>query len=416
MSYFLLPKVYSKIYKIIEYNEEPENATENDISKSLYSYLLNIKSKIDEYSQWDVIKKYTNPYEYIHTMVSSSRNSVCKYKPISRSYFKMIEIVNTFHLLETFSPDYPTAAPELYLCPPPPGLSPRAPSPETGAGFRSFHLAEGPGGFIEAIANMRRNPRDVYIGMTLIDDKNENVPGWKKSRAFLAKNPNIIIERGADGTGNILSLENLNYCCENYGSSMDFITGDGGFDFSLNFNEQEKVIIPLLFAQLCYAIIMQKRGGTFILKIFDCFMNSTVDIIYILCAFYKKVYIIKPQTSRYANSERYVVCMGFLHSTNHDFVEYFRRAFVDMLHAESIKKNQIIPRFLNCKIQYLFIKRLEECNSVIGKQQLENIYNTINLLENKHKNERIEYMKKSNIQRCIDWCIENNMPYNQCMD
>ena len=48
------------------------------------------------------------------------------------------------------------------------------------------NLAEGPGGFIEALAYLRQNPSDKYHGMTLIDKKNNKVPGWKKAELFLA--------------------------------------------------------------------------------------------------------------------------------------------------------------------------------------------------------------------------------------
>ena len=34
---------------------------------------------------------------------------------------------------------------------------------------------------------------------------------------------------------------NLLYCFEKYGNSMDLITGDGGFDFSIDFNKQETI-------------------------------------------------------------------------------------------------------------------------------------------------------------------------------
>ena len=45
-----------------------------------------------------------------------------------------------------------------------------------------FHLAEGPGGFIEALAHARDNNNDSYIGMSILDDMHDpNIPGWKKS-------------------------------------------------------------------------------------------------------------------------------------------------------------------------------------------------------------------------------------------
>ena len=94
------------------------------------------------------------------------------------------------------------------------------------------------------------------------------------------KYKNIILENGADGTGNLLNLENLKYCREKYSSSMDLITGDGGFDFSMDFNYQEIFISKLLFAQVAFAVTMQKQGGSFVLKIFDCFMEHSVDLMY----------------------------------------------------------------------------------------------------------------------------------------
>ncbi|GAG42231.1 unnamed protein product, partial [marine sediment metagenome] len=69
--------------------------------------------------------------------------------------------------------------------------------------LKSYHLAEGPGGFIEAFTFMRKNKRDIYYGMTLIDNSNNKVPGWKKTDDFLSKNKNVIIDYGKTKTGNL---------------------------------------------------------------------------------------------------------------------------------------------------------------------------------------------------------------------
>ena len=69
------------------------------INISLREYLTNIKAEIDNVQgKWDIIKKVTNKYEYINSCVSveglkGANTSVCAHKPISRSYFKMIEIL-----------------------------------------------------------------------------------------------------------------------------------------------------------------------------------------------------------------------------------------------------------------------------------------------------------------------------------
>ena len=131
--------------------------------------------------------------------------------------------------------------------------------------IKAFYLADGPGGFIEAFCRYRNNLQDNFYGMT-IQDQDANVPGWKKSQAFLHKYPNVYIENGIDKTGNILNEDNFTHISREYAHSMDIVTGDGGFDFSSDFNNQEKLACNLIFAEICFAILMQKKGGSFIIK------------------------------------------------------------------------------------------------------------------------------------------------------
>ena len=378
MTYYLLPRTDILLYKKLglDLKDVPPEVI---ISNSLSSYLYEIKHKIDkQVKEWDVFKKYTNPYEYINTPIPFNKKCVSKHKYLSRSYFKMIEIINTF---------------DIYF-----GEKP----------IKSFHLAEGPGGFIEALIDVRKCPEDLYVGMTILEDTSDpNIPAWKKSANFLKKNKNIFIECGSDNTGNILSLENFVYCTEKYASSVEFITADGGFDFSLDFNKQEINIAKLLFAQICFALTMQKRGGSFVLKIFDCFMQHTIDLLYLLSSFYERVAIIKPNTSRYANSEKYVVCKGFLFSKNHDFYPYLHSAFSKM-----ILEDNYVHRFLEFPISYIFLIKLEEYNAIFGERQIENIQYTLSLIENKSKQERINMLINTNIQKCINWCIKYKIEYN----
>jgi len=351
------------------------------ISKTLQKYLITIKEQIDKYSaKWDNFKKYTNPYEYIHSVVPSAKTPVCKYKPLSRSYFKMIEMM---HMLEIVK-DY-----------------------ENIPSINTFHLAEGPGGFIEAIVQVRENTNDKYYGMTLINNNDENVPGWRKSKDFLSKNSNVEIITGADGTGNLLNSENLIHCYNHFANTMDIITGDGGFDFSIDFNKQETLATNLVFSQICFAIVMQKKGGTFIIKIFDVFNKSSVDLIYILNCLYDKIYITKPHTSRYANSERYVVCRGF---KLRDSTTFFER-FIQIYNENPFDKP--ITNFLNIEYSNFFINKLEEINAILGQYQIENINSTINLIVNKQNTDKLEMIKKNNIQKCINWCNKYKQSCNK---
>ena len=50
-----------------------------------------------------------------------------------------------------------------------------------GNSINSFHLAEGPGGFIEAMTHLRQQfKNDKYYGMTLINENCNIIPVWKK--------------------------------------------------------------------------------------------------------------------------------------------------------------------------------------------------------------------------------------------
>jgi 23S rRNA U2552 (ribose-2'-O)-methylase RlmE/FtsJ len=395
--------------------EIKENMNHEDANQRENNYISDSqKHKKNRDSNWDIYKKYTNPYEYIDSIIPFKKIAVSKHKHLSRSYYKMIEIIHTFKLFFVDEPKTHITGQQHDMRDNRYTLSNENRELEyVKKPISSFHLAEGPGGFIEAFAKIRNCKEDTYIGMTLLDDKNDpNIPGWKKTDAFLKKNPNVFIELGADKTGNILSVENFVYCINKYGSSMEFITGDGGFDFSIDFNNQENNISKLLFAQICFAVCMQKHHGVFILKIFDCFMQHTVDLLYILSSFYEKVYITKPQTSRYANSEKYLVCKGFLFSHCEPFYDNIYNSFLKMTSENTICSPPLSHRYLNISISKCFLSKLEEYNAIFGQQQIENIHYTLSIIKNNVKQEKMHQLIKINIQKCIQWCIRYNVEYN----
>ena len=331
---------------------------------------------------WDKYKKYTNPYEFIHTVVPNTKQSVCIYKPLSRSFFKMIEMCKLFNILQDLPHD---------KC-------------------KTFHLAEGPGGFIEAIVMLRKNKTDQYYGMTLLEDSNSNVPGWRKSKAFLEEHPNIFIEKGVDGKGDLMNAKNLLHCYKNYKGQMDLVTGDGGFDFSVHYLSQEMVSASLILCQISFAIALQKVGGTFIIKMFDTFTKISLDILYLLSNIYETVYFVKPHTSRYANSEKYIVCKIF-QLGDKSRQEMINALYKVILQIEDSKGCCSIDGLFTFALPYYFVNRVEEYNAIFGQQQVENIGSTLVLIDNS-KYDKLETIKKQNMQKCVSWCQQHYLDYN----
>ena len=478
MSIFLLPKIFHSMKEDDIVFNMTDCVPNTFLSNSLYQTLCETKIQIEQTDGWDNYKKLTNPFEFIHTVVPNCKSQVSRLVPLSRSFYKMIEICTHFDLFnlkcnnndnnnETLfdyinninidrrddigwcthdsyyynivsrnnSQNKNCFGNELsnlsnnsnnsFIIKNDKGnteiqvpLFPNSQNSQNSQNshsylpalnMTSFHLAEGPGGFIEAVCYMRNNPNDTYYGMTLTNNDSK-CPGWKKSKRFLEEHPNVIIEKGIDETGNLLSKDNFIYCYNKYKNSIDFVTGDGGVDFSENFNNQEHVAIKLIIAQVVYALSIQANNGNFVLKVFDTFSTAMVDVLYLLSCLYKSVYVMKPQTSRYANSEKYIVCKGFNLEGNEIMIGTIIERFYD--NFDHLNSNLYIESFFSFKHVRAFFSKIEEINIIMGKNQIENIIATLNLIINKNF-EKIEYLKKHNIQKCIKWCETHHIPHNK---
>lgn len=242
---------------------------------------------IDSHAEWEIRKKITNPYEAIFS--GSSENtfpSLTNLHPLSRSYFKMIEMLKIANFWK---------------------------SVDHKATFKSAHVCEGPGGFIQALVEQLRNrsiATEAIYAMTLRPTKT-HIPGWRRSIQFLRKNPQIKLLYGADDTGNILLHENQKAFCDTAKGSMIF-TADGGFDFSVNYANQEQMAFPLLVASFTMGLQCLAKGGTMIIKLFDIYSNATQDLFLGTARLFERFTLYKPATSRPCNSERYFIAMNYV--------------------------------------------------------------------------------------------------------
>jgi 23S rRNA U2552 (ribose-2'-O)-methylase RlmE/FtsJ len=347
------------------------------ISNEILSSLLFYKNKIDDLEDtkiWDRAKKFSNDYELIHLPNKrNKKDSIALYEPLSRSYFKLLEMIVDYNLLDFSEP--------INVC----------------------CLAEGPGGFIECINNYRNN-KDKIVGITL-KSTNREIPGWKKSKMFLKENPNICITYGKDNTGDLYNLDNIKYL--KYvvgGDGSSFITADGGFDFSTDFNNQEKMSYRIIYCEIVSALYIQKIGGNFVCKIFDIHNLFTVKLLWLLSMYYETVIICKPFTSRPANSEKYIICKNFQGIPS----EMINKLFYFVERWET-KQNKL--DFLN--VPKSFLDTIYNYNEVITVQQRENIKKTLDIIKNHENIEVTTSIIENQKIKAIEWCKKYNVEINK---
>ena len=261
--------------------------------------LQQCKNDIDHFyvaGKWDDYKKITNPYEYIFLSWNRrSLRSVATRQPLSRSYFKMIEMWKRAEFTEYLQ--------DLV---------------ERDGGLVTAHSAEGPGGFIEACAIMAERNEWAFKSASAITLQSEakNVPGWRKAYKFLTSYPQVAIHNGADKTGNILIKMNQDAFVGDvrsaYPEGVHVYTADGGFDFSNDYNAQEDMILPLLIAEIIIGLRVLSRGGCLVIKCFDTTEQATLDLLWLTSRAFHTWGVVKPRTSRAGNAERYIIGKGFL--------------------------------------------------------------------------------------------------------
>lgn len=247
-------------------------------NKDLCDKLKMIKCKIDDTVDWDKMKKLSNPYELIHSSTTNCKNnkSIPCVNPISRSYFKLIEIMKIYSLVSTTS------------------------------STNMIAVAEGPGGFIESFICRNKSFEDDRVYGITLPPSTKCIPSWDKlTTLYSTKNLHT-------SYGNIYNISEINTFVSNIRTKSQFITADGGFDYSNDFNGQETQSCRIILAELIICFKCQAIGGNFVCKFFDLFNILTVKLVYILKKLYTNFYIYKPVTSRPANSERYIICKGFI--------------------------------------------------------------------------------------------------------
>ena len=364
MSYYILPKISMNIL-INPCLHVSMDTPGTYISHSLNHYFnitkqnLNNLLKIEKTYTFKMLAQIINPYEYINLSPSQSSGSINKLKIKSRIFYDILEIFNTLNLYENIP---------------------------------------------------RKKIFAIYYGKN-----SDSVLDYIKTarKDLMSEDVNVILN---NINSNVDKIQSINNSIQHYNFQINeqLLSTCHFIYFELNeqdYKDTNDYVLGILSAIKCI-LLYQCTKGNAIIKIDRLYNKPLLDILYIICSLYDKVYIIKPNSSNILTDDRYLVCKTYHYSSNKN------KYYFDKIHqiCEICYKNRndaVIQSIITNPISSYFFNKIEESNLIIGQQQLEAYTQMINILKNKNKTEKIENVQQHNIQKCIHWCEKYNLPCNK---
>ncbi|XP_053669222.1 cap-specific mRNA (nucleoside-2'-O-)-methyltransferase 1-like [Anopheles marshallii] len=125
---------------------------------------------------------------------------------------------------------------------------------------------------------------------------------------------------GPKEDGNIFDPANIegfsDYVMTQTETGVHLMMADGGFSVEGQENQQEILSKQLYLCQMIVALAIVRPEGHFVMKVFDLFTPFSVGLVYLAYRCFREISICKPNSSRPANSERYLVCKWKLPKTD----------------------------------------------------------------------------------------------------
>ena len=376
-----LPSETDKIFDSDDYDQIITNETtinQPQLNYGFNTFIYTIKNRLDEgwyKKKLESYRKYKyviNPFEHSISLKQNDFQDIhnttikkldIKEKISSRSFFKMWEMLRDFDLIDLNHKN-----------------------------FNSFHMAEAPGGFIQATIKYNekfmKNPnKSKFFGISITNEikfstELQRIYGSGPNRNFYQ------FKNDSKMDGDITKMSVIDIVKKGFAKEEpDLITADGGFDpVNENYHEQESYM--LIFGEIFTAISVQKKGGHFICKFLDMYTNLTVKLVYIISSFYEEVSLYKPYTSRQSNSERYVIAKGFKYNKkDKEYINKYEKlkSIFIKCKAEFDNSKNLIDIFTNFQIPNIYRSIIANYNTKIGNNQYKNI------------NTRLQYFKSASL-------------------
>ena len=389
----------------------PETIDNKKIDDKTWDKIRQKPSWLGYKDYWSKVRSMVEDYELVHASGGYNGNKgiaklALKSQPISRAFFKLWELLYRYpEIIKRLNYEH-----DLTI----------------------LNLGESPGGFIQSLNHYRfkenSKTNDTYYAYSLQGDSGLKWENEMVKKEF-GKFDNKINLRYVD----ITKSEDIEKICnEMKDKKADLITGDAAFTLSKIYNYEEIVNYKILFGEIVTALLNQKVGGSFVLKIFDTLTYVTRQLLIILNNYYSEIFITKPDFSRPASSEKYVICLGFKGvDTMEQDIDSLKKTCYELLNVwnEKVVENMNIyyPKNENFLLNLLgynigedndFSKKLQDITRDHVIKQSEHINRGIHLIHTKNifDKRKVEQIKQNQIKQAINWCQRYKLEYNEDID
>ena len=229
-------------------------------------------------------------------------------------------------------------------------------------------VCAGPGGFSEYVL-WRKKWRAKGFGLTL---KAEN--DFKLADFYAGPCETFHPYYGPKGNGDVFDPDNqeafTNLIMQHtHGKGVHFVMSDGGFPVEGQGNIQEILSKQLYLCQCLIALMIVREGGHFVTKLFDLFTPFSAGLVYLMYRCFEEVCIFKPNSSRPANSERYLICKKKRGGTQ-NVVEYLQHVNRLLLAGGEHDDVLQLVSYNELERETQFVQYLRDSNKDLGRKQI----------------------------------------------
>ncbi|XP_076231449.1 cap methyltransferase 1 [Calliopsis andreniformis] len=229
-------------------------------------------------------------------------------------------------------------------------------------------VCAGPGGFSEYVL-WRKKWHAKGFGFTL---KNEN--DFKLADFYAGSPETFHPYYGPKDNGDVFDPNNQKgfrdlIMKHTNSKGVHFMMSDGGFSVEGQENIQEILSKQLYLCQCLVALMIVREKGHFVTKLFDLFTPFSAGLVYLMYRCFEKICIFKPNSSRPANSERYLVCKSKRPGTEH-IIQHF--SYINRLLLESDENRDVLELVAleELEREKQFVQYLRRSNEYLGRKQI----------------------------------------------